>query len=755
MDSLRLKRIFLGLTIIVSATFCVGLTDPRDVHAINGLYDALGRPPLQGWESPGGDPCLDAWQGVQCVNANITAIALVGADLGGELGSTLGDFVSIIVINLSNNHIGGTVPNDLPPTLRSLFLSANELNGSIPDILSTLGQLTDMSLNNNHLTGSIPDSFQSLTTLMNLDLSGNNLSGQLPPSMSNLSSITSLHLQNNQLSGYLDVLQDLPLLDLNIENNLFWGPIPDKLLTIPNFRKEGNPFNTTVLPSPSITPPPSPLPVSPSPKVAPGPIAKPPYLPWQPIPDSTGEGSFFTMKRIIWIAIAGVLVLSALVLVPSLYLTACCKKNKVKSDVGTRHGMNAMLAPLEETKHREDLDKSDLEKTSEEAVARSQSGFGGGGRQTDTYLEAGADLDIAVRKRVVNSKLNDDCKIDIPDTDVNFMRPPPPASSVEKVGVTSTELMKDPSSQFSKKILHPLSTLRSFSVASLQQYTNSFSQENLIGSGMLGSVYRAALPDGKLLVVKKLGMSASRLQSDEEFLELVAGISKLKHANIVKITGHCCEHGQRLLVYEYYRNGTLYDALHFDDEIHSKLSWDVRIHMAIGAARVLEYLHEVCQQPIVHKNFKSANILLDDKLGVFVSECGLAPLIPSGPISQLSGHTSAYGYAAPELETGSYTCKSDVYSFGVVMLELLTGRKSYDRSRLRGEQYLVRWAVPQLHDIEALSRMVDPSLNGSYPSKSLSRFVDILSLCLQPEPEFRPPMSEIVQCLSDMIQRGT
>ncbi|EPS62270.1 hypothetical protein M569_12522, partial [Genlisea aurea] len=125
----------------------------------------------------------------------------------------------------------------------------------------------------------------------------------------------------------------------------------------------------------------------------------------------------------------------------------------------------------------------------------------------------------------------------------------------------------------------------------------------------------------------------------------------------------------------------------------------------------------------------------------------------------LSGQLlTTYGYGAPEFESGIYTAKSDVYSFGVVMLELLTGRMSYDRSRGRGEQFLVRWAVPQLHDIDALSSMVDPALGGKYPVKSLSHFADIISRCVlvrndKADPEFRPLMSEVVQDLMELIRR--
>ncbi|KAH1242921.1 Protein STRUBBELIG-RECEPTOR FAMILY 1 [Glycine max] len=295
-------------------------------------------------------------------------------------------------------------------------------------------------------------------------------------------------------------------------------------------------------------------------------------------------------------------------------------------------------------------------------------------------------------------------------------------------------------------------SIKVYTVASLQQYTNSFSQENYIGEGMLGPVYRAELPDGKLLAVRKLNATASMGQNHEQFLQLAFSISKIQHANIVKLMGYCAEYSQRLLVHEYCSNGTLHDALHTDDKLQIKLSWDNRIWVSLGAARALEYLHEHCQPPIVHQNFRSANVLLNDNLEVRVSDCGLGSLLSSGSASQLVGcHLTANGYSAPEFEYGSYTLQSDVFSFGVVMLELLTGRKSYDSSLPRGEQFLVRWAVPQLHDIDALSKMVDPSLNGEYPKKSLSRFADIISSCIQHEPEFRPVMSEIVQDLLRMM----
>ncbi|KAD2047916.1 hypothetical protein E3N88_41957 [Mikania micrantha] len=683
------------LMIILFAPLGFGDTDQRDILAINSLYAALGYPPLPGWLVSGGDPCVEGWQGVQCVNSNITGIILNGANLGGELGENLGAFVSIIQIDLSNNHIGGHIPSNLPLTIKSLMLSGNQLTGSIPDTLSLLGQMTDLSLNNNHLTGVIPDSFQQLTPLINLDLSANNLSGLLPPSMSNLSSITTLHLQDNHLIGVLDVLQDLPLVTLDVENNLFSGPIPPKLMAIPNFRSTGNPFNTTIIPSPPISSP-SPSSFGPlPPEVGPG-----IQVFGQPIPEpqhSSGGLKSSMSKKVVWLAIGGFLIFIVLAFGLCFYMSKCCKeKIKIKA---SKDGLakNSTLNILKQSEHGENKSKH--------LWTRSTS--------------KGDKVEMI-------SKSKEDHVIDITKANASsFSTPslppqPPPCERVNAKPITVPPTT-------SHRTLRTLNSAKFFSIASLQEYTNSFSQENLVGSGMLATVYKAELPNGKLLAIKKLDNATSRKWSDERFMELVSSLSKLRNENIVGLEGYCLEHGQRLFAYEYCENGTLHEALHLNDEFHEKLSWNSRVHVALQIARALEYLHEVCQPAVVHHNLKSTNILFDKELNGRVSDCGLAPLLPSSYIKQLQGS----GYGAPELESGSYTYQSDVYSFGVIMLELFTGRKAFDSSRPRGEQFLVRWAISQLHDIEALSGMVDPSLRAACSSKSLSRFADIISLCVQ------------------------
>ncbi|XP_021726380.1 protein STRUBBELIG-RECEPTOR FAMILY 3-like [Chenopodium quinoa] len=724
------------LMMTLTVSFCDGYTDPRDVFAINSLYAALGSPSLPGWIPLGGDPCEEAWQGVLCVNSNITGISLNNAGLGGELGTSLDSFSAIISINLSGNHIGGTIPANLPPTMKTLFLSDNQLTGGIPD-LSILSQLTDLSLNKNNLTGGLPDSFQQLSGLINLDLSENNISGTLPPSMGNLSSLTTLHLQNNELTGLLDVIQNLPLTDLDVENNQFSGPIPPRLLTIPNFRSTGNPFNTSVLPPPPAG----------SPTLAPATNAS---LPGQPSSQQTrkqpedspsaprtsnSSNSTKYIKPIVSAAIA-VLLLLAIVLGVWFGVANWCKRRQTGDEFTKGNVKPVYEGKGEKPKYNESLPQ----KHNQAAKAFQEIPF-----KTPNVRDVDQNQ-VKDVKEVAMSK--DAHSIDMTGTTASSFSaqpvPPPRHYSNENIilkPIMPTFVTKPQKSTFP-------SSVKSFTIASLQQYTNSFSEDNLIGEGMIGSVYRAELPDGKVFAVKKFNNDSYSQQTEDEFAQLISIISNIHHERIVNLVGYCAEHGQRLIINEYCNNATLYEALHLDDEIHNKLSWNARIRIALGAAKALEYLHEDCQPPVVHMNFKSANIHLDDNFEPLISDCGLGSLLSDTFTAQVSG-----GYGAPELELGTYTQQSDVFSFGVVMLELLTGRKSYDSARPRGEQFLVRWAIPQLHDIDALSKMVDPSLNGSYPSKSLSRFADIISLCVQAEPEFRPPMSEIVQDLLNMIQR--
>ncbi|XP_024454426.1 protein STRUBBELIG-RECEPTOR FAMILY 3 isoform X4 [Populus trichocarpa] len=615
------------LVVAFMASFSVSYTNPFDVIAMNSLYVSMEYPNLIGWIALGGDPCLDGWQGVSCVLSNITSLKLNGLNLGGTLNSDFGLFTSIVEIDISDNHIGGDIPLSLPSTMRNFSLARNQFSGRIPDTLYSLTQLLDLSFHNNQLTGEIPDVFPEMTSLINLDLSGNNLSGQLPPSMGILSSLTTLHLQNNRLTGTLDVVQDLPLEYLNVENNLFSGPIPEKLLGIPNFRKDGNPFNTSIIlsPPPALSPFPGSLPAAEAPwKQANGTSAS-------ETPKYERSKGFFTSNRVVWIAVTGVVVI--IILGSCLLISTCYRGRKESIDI-ERHDVGTYKSRIDEPNSKSSFERNNQEKVTKESIAKLQDQYGPDNRRQEAYPKAQGEQDMDLKRMAAYSKKKMDQGIIMTGVVANFMPLPAPPSSVP-----TDNIIANPIGHTSHKKSHSTETLSSYSVkiftiATLQKYTSSFSEENFVGEGTLGSVYRAELPGGKLLAVKKLNGAASKQQTDEEFLQLVSSISKLQHDNILEFVGYCNEHGQRLLVYKYCENGTLYDALHADEEIHRKLTWNARIRLALGAARALQYLHEVCQPPIVHWNFKSSNILLDDKLVARVSDCGLSPLKSSGSATE-------------------------------------------------------------------------------------------------------------------------
>lgn len=740
------------------------VTDATDVSAINGLYISLGSPLLPGWTGNGGDPCGESWQGVVCTGSSITGITMNAANLGGQLGS-LGNFTAITSLELNNNNIGGTIPEDLPVTLQSLFLSANQLTGSIPSSLSKLENLTAMSVNGNHLNGDLPDTFDSLNRLVNLDISSNNLSGVLPSSMKNLASLTSLHMQDNQLSGTLNVLQDLPLKDLNIENNLFSGPVPASLLNIPNFKKDGNPFNTSIVPSaspPSTGPAPTPAASKPAPTPAPTtsnstPPAPAPSFPSRspPPPKTTSNSSEGSTTRdstspskkhststlkIVGFVLAGVVLFIIIVL---LVLFCLSKYQERRSRYDHNRSQQARVHHRVEPQIKPPpvQQSNDLKKGSGEVLDRR-------GHELSSSTAALAKKSPENQKEhVINFDRTDS---DLFPVSLPPPPPPPPLPPIERVIANP---IVPPEKRYSPPPKTSSSTsATSFSIASLQQYTNSFREENVIRESRLGKVYLAELPDGKLLEVLKIDNANGRISVDD-FLEEVECILDIKHPNILELVGYCAEYGQRLLVYNHFSRTTLDDTLHDGEDTESALSWNARLQVALGSGKALEYLHASFQPPIVHQNFEPANVLLDKKFSVCVAECGLAELMPPSSVTQLSGRMRALlNYEAPELQdSGVVSERGDVYSFGVVMLELLTGRKPYDSSRPRHEQHLVRWASSQLHDIESLSKMVDPSIRGQCSEKALSRFADIISRCIQQQPEFRPPMSEIVQDLARLV----
>ncbi|KMZ75686.1 Protein kinase family protein [Zostera marina] len=282
--------------------------------------------------------------------------------------------------------------------------------------------------------------------------------------------------------------------------------------------------------------------------------------------------------------------------------------------------------------------------------------------------------------------------------------------------------------------------------------TGGFGKGNAIGHGSFGSVYKGVLGDGRKIAVKLMDHAGK--QGEEEFKMEVDLLTRLRSPYLLQLIGYCSDSDNKILVYEFMANGGLQDLLYPTAGGASKLEWEMRMRIALEAAKGLEYLHEHVTPPVIHRDFKSSNILLDRNLHAKVSDFGLAKL----GSDKIGGHVSTrvlgtQGYVAPEYaSTGHLTTKSDVYSYGVVLLELITGRVPVDMKRPAGEGLLVSWALPHLAEREKIVHIIDPSMEqGKYKLKDVVQVAAIAAMCVQPEADYRPLMADVVQSLVPLV----
>ncbi|KAK6263845.1 hypothetical protein SCA6_019279 [Theobroma cacao] len=713
MHHFLLGYLILSLGILISLVH--SKTDSPDVSALNVMFKSLNTPSqLSGWRANGGDPCDDSWEGIKCSGSSVTEIKLSDYELSGQLGYQLSSLTSVTTFDLSKNNLEGDIPYQLPPNAVHIDLSENKFSGTVPYSISQMTSLEDINLSHNQLNGQLSDMFGKLQKLKSFDVSFNQLSDKLPNSFANLASINTLHLQDNQFTGSINVLADLPLNDLyvtrrlnllkmmvfnssfshieadenlrdltisiytfagrNVENNKFTGWIPNELKDIDNLETGGNSWSS-------------------------GPAPPPPPGVQHSHPNGEGKESNDVEKSVVNAVIIAVSCLGVLVVLALLIAVF----SKRRSPPPSSHFLD------------------------EEMIS---------GRKGFTPLQS--------------RELS-------PESYVGILKDPKEFKSMDSsVAIDMKSLQKSPSmglkrsvsgrvsfsaNEFASRLKGRRSTsvhAVPYSSADLQNATANFASGRVLGEGTIGRVYKAKYPDGKVLAVKKIESPLFQGERPEGFSEIVTNISKLHHPNIAELVGYCSEQGHNMLVYDYFRNGSLHEFLHVSDDFSKPLTWNTRIRIALGAARAVEYLHDSCSPPIVHKNIKSSNILLDLELNPHLSDYGMANF------HQRTSQNLGLGYNAPECTTpAAYTLKSDVYSIGVVI------------KRPKSEECLVKWASRKLHDIDALARMVDPALRGLYPLKSLPPFADIIALCVQSDPKLRPPMSEVVQALVRLVQQST
>ncbi|KAK6160155.1 hypothetical protein DH2020_003536 [Rehmannia glutinosa] len=290
-----------------------------------------------------------------------------------------------------------------------------------------------------------------------------------------------------------------------------------------------------------------------------------------------------------------------------------------------------------------------------------------------------------------------------------------------------------------------------FTFKEMEEATCSFSDENLLGKGGFGRVYKGTLKSGEVVAIKKMELPPFKeAEGEREFRVEVDILSRLDHPNLVNLIGYCADGKQRFLVNYALGIGEV------------KMDWPLRLKVALGAARGLAYLHSGSDVgiPIVHRDFKSTNILLDDKYEAKhvrtyqencyeqISDFGLAKIMPEGQETCVTATVlGTFGYFDPEYTlTGKLTLQSDVYAFGVVLLELLTGRRAVDLNQGPNDQNLVIQVRQILNDKKKLKRVIDPEMGrSSYTMESIAMFANLASRCIRVDSQERPSMIDCVK----------
>ncbi|KAK6231368.1 Protein kinase domain - like 10 [Theobroma cacao] len=301
---------------------------------------------------------------------------------------------------------------------------------------------------------------------------------------------------------------------------------------------------------------------------------------------------------------------------------------------------------------------------------------------------------------------------------------------------------------------------RVFTGKEITRATDNFSAANLIGSGGFGEVFKGVLDDGTVTAIKRAKLGNTK--GTDQVLNEVRVLCQVNHRSLVRLLGCCVELDLPLMIYEFIPNGTLFDHLHYHlSGKYAPLTWQRRLRIAHQTAEGLAYLHSAAVPPIYHRDVKSSNILLDEKLNAKVSDFGLSRLVETTEAGDSHIHTSAQGtlgYLDPEYyRSFQLTDKSDVYSFGVVLLELLTSKKAIDFNREDENVNLVVY-MKNIIDEERLMDVVDPVLKEGATNLELETIIALGLLaasCLDDKRQDRPSMKEVADEIEYIISIAT
>ncbi|XP_070012755.1 leucine-rich repeat receptor-like serine/threonine-protein kinase BAM3 isoform X2 [Nicotiana sylvestris] len=626
----------------------------------------------------------------------------------GFIPSKLGTNGKLVEIDLSSNRLTGLIPKSLclGRNLRILILLNNFLFGPLPDDFGQCHSLSRVRMGQNYLSGSIPTGFLYLSELSLLELQNNYISGQLSNKKSSVSAkLEGLNLSNNRLSGALPTAigKFSGLKNLLLSGNRFSGDIPSDISRLKSISKldlSRNNFSGRIPPEIgnclSLT-----------------------YLDLSqnqllgPIPAQIAQIHILNYINISWNHFNDSL--------PEVI-------GSMKSLTSADFSHNNLTGSIPET--------------GQYLFFNSTSFIG------NPYL-CGSYLTPCNITSNAPSQLGDgsDKKAKVP-TKYKFMFAfGLLVCSLIFVVLAIIKTRKGSKNSNSWK----LTAFQKLEFGS-EDILQCLKDNNIIGRGGAGTVYRATTPNGNHVAVKKLGISKGT--HDNGLSAEVKTLGKIRHRYIVRLLAFCSNKEMNLLVYEYMPNGSLGEVLHGKNG--GLLQWDTRLKIAIEAAKGLSYLHHDCSPMIIHRDVKSNNILLDSELEAHVADFGLAKYLQNNGTSEcMSAIAGSYGYIAPEY---AYTLKidekSDVYSYGVVLLELITGRRPVGNFGEEGLD-IVQWAKRETNwSKEGVVKILDERLKNVATAEAMQVFF-VAMLCVEEYSVERPTMREVVQMLSQAKQPNT
>ncbi|KAJ9562292.1 hypothetical protein OSB04_007452 [Centaurea solstitialis] len=289
-----------------------------------------------------------------------------------------------------------------------------------------------------------------------------------------------------------------------------------------------------------------------------------------------------------------------------------------------------------------------------------------------------------------------------------------------------------------KEQLASASGLPRYSYKDVQKATKNFT--TILGQGSFGPVYKATMPAGEVVAVKALASDSK--QGEKEFQTEVSLLGRLHHRNLVNLVGYCVDKGQRMLIYEYMSNGSLASFLYNEEK--PALNWEERLQIALDISHGIEYLHDGAVPPVIHRDLKSANILLDHLTRAKVADFGLSKEeVYDGRNSGLKG---TYGYIDPVyISTNKFTMKSDIYSFGIILFELITA--------IHPQQNLMEYVNLAAMSSDGIDEILDKELVGECDPEDVRSLARIAHRCLHKTPRKRPSIGEVSQAITKLKQR--